>query len=141
MVDDLGSDTSWVGVTARSGSLADSFRSSGYTALLRANGEVVLYSPKGLNATKKIPLNPKASEVTLCLRMADTRITVLVNGLTVVEVVDDGYDQGYAGVAMYSIAKVGDIRIRSQVKSESSVSRTPSSVAHLRRYSTSRASR
>jgi hypothetical protein len=113
ITDDLGSAFSWAGLAARTAAAADGGTESGYLALLRANGDAVLFCARSsLARTVHSGRDPRAGPVRLTLRGSGDRIAVAVEGVEVIVERDPAFASGYVGIQNRSLGTHDDVIVK-----------------------------
>ncbi|MDR2998158.1 MAG: alginate lyase family protein [Microbacterium sp.] len=120
-ITDAADDRSWVGLSTRMTAGQEDFRQSGYTAFLRANGQLVLVKPHPSDPTAvttiaaaSTGLDPRQSSVTLTLRATGSKLEVFVDGATApaITATDTQFARGKVGLAVGgAFAVFDDLRV------------------------------
>ncbi len=112
--DDGGNSQGFVGVLGRTTAMTDGGETSGYRAVLRANGDVELDAPSiGLRLVARTGLSPKVWPVRLTLAGVGDRISVSVNGVETLFVHDGAFSEGWAGVQIRGLGLYDDVILKS----------------------------
>jgi hypothetical protein len=94
-------DGNWAGIQFRKNQLNDGPFASGYTAFLRSNGSLSLYSASAgtlFQSDETAVYNVTNMQMTLKVKACGTNLTVSLNGIDFIQIADSGYTNGYCGL-------------------------------------------
>ncbi len=113
ITDDLGSPSSWIGLTGRAQAPGDGGSRSGYLAYIESNGLVGLFCARsGLNLITSSGRDPKAVPVRLGLSGSGDRIAVSVDGDEVLVTRDGTFASGAVGLQAHGLGAYADVIVR-----------------------------
>lgn len=111
ITDDLGSGFNWVGIAGRTSASGDP--GTGYLALLRANGDAVLFCAKsGLALVARTGKDAKAHPVRLALRATGDRVSLAVDGVELLAARDATWTKGSVGLRNSALGSHEDVIVR-----------------------------